>query len=180
MENNTKLTNKMYSTFLRRHSRTAFIVIRVCYGILIGCGLISLLLDIIEKSHEGLGSVIYCFLMAILFILYDIFFVKIHLLLVKDKTIIDCNYKFVLNENNLDLTITKGDTELSKSTLSYSTINKVMFYEDTIYIYINKISAYILDKNGFASEEDYKNAVKILLPYQKNAKKKTDNNQKTK
>ena len=58
-------------------------------------------------------------------------------------------------------------------------IYKVMFYEDAIYIYINKISAYILDKNGFASEEDYKNAVKILLPYQKNAKKKTDNNLKT-
>lgn len=172
MENNTKLTKKMYSTFLRRHSKISFIIIRICYGILLACGLVSLILDLVQNTHTELGSIIYCFLMALIFILYDIFFVKINLALVKDKMVLDCDYKFTILEKCLDLTVEKNGNLVAKSTLSYDMIYKVVFYDDAIYVYINRVNGYILDKNGFNSTEDYQKALQTLLPYADNNKKK--------
>lgn len=171
MENNTKLTKESYKNFLRRHSKVSFVIIRVCYVFLLALGLLSLVLYILGETKE-LGYSIYCLVMGIVFVLYDIFFIKINLALVKDKNLIDSDYNYFLNNDALQIEIKKGDNILAKSSLNYNMIYKIKVYDDCIYIYLNRVNAYILDKNGFKDKEDYQKTLQILAPYFENNKKK--------
>ena len=171
MENNTKLTKERYTNFLRRHSKVSFVIIRICYAFLLALGLLSLILYFLGETNE-LGYSIYCLVMGLVFVLYDIFFIKINLALVKDKNLIDSDYNYVLSDNALEVTVRKGDTLLAKSTLNYNMIYKIKVYDDCVYVYLNRINAYVLDKNGFKNKEDYQKTLQILAPYFENNKKK--------
>ena len=92
--------------------------------------------------------------------------------MVKDKNLIDSDYNYVLNNDALQIEIKKGDNILAKSSLNYNMIYKIKVYDDCIYIYLNRVNAYILDKNGFKDKEDYQKTLQILAPYFENNKKK--------
>lgn len=172
MENTTKLTKEMYSSFLRRHSRISFIIIRICYVIIFLSGITSLTIGLVYGDID-LSNVIYCFTMGLLFVLYDIFYIKLNLSLVKNKNLIDCEYSFKFNETDLELTLKKDANVLASEKLNYNLIYKVLFYDDCIYVYVNRINAYIIEKNGFNTVEDYKKTLQILLPFaNKNKKRK--------
>ena len=168
MENETFLTEEMYKKFIRNQTKVSTIIIRVCYIILLAFGLISVIASIIEPEVADWFFTGYCLILGVLFMLYDIFLVPLNLKLSKSKNIIGCNYHFVFNENAFELTVKKDGNLISQSKASYDLIYKVIFLGDYIFIYLNRVTAYIVDKNGFKSDEDRLGTVNILMKYANN------------
>ncbi len=168
MENETFLTEEMYKKFIRNQTKVSTIIIRVGYIIMFVFGLINILEIILKLGVVDWHFTVYCLFLGVLFMLYDIFLVPLNLKLSKSKNIIGCNYHFVFNEDAFELTVKKDGNLISQSKASYDLIYKVIFLGDYIFIYLNHVTAYIVDKNGFKSDEDRLGAVNILMKYANN------------
>mgnify|MGYP003571491198 CR=1 FL=1 len=167
MNNNTKLTKQMYINFLRRHAKVSFIIIRICYSILITLGVLNFIIDLVESNAVDIFFLVYCLGFSLLFILYDIFYVKINMAIVKDKILLDCEYSYIFNNDSFEMIVQKEGKEITKATVSYAILNKVKIYEDAIYVYLNRINAYIIDLNGFTDNEAKSKTIEYLKPYVK-------------
>ncbi|MGN1208545.1 MAG: YcxB family protein [Christensenellales bacterium] len=168
MGNDTILTLEMYKKFLRKQTKVSMIIIRVCYSILFFLGLSTTFLNFAYPNEAGWGFVAYCLIMGAFFALYDIFLVPLNLKLSKSKNLIGCNYHFEFNENDFNMTVTKNDSLILESKLNYNIIYKVVFNENYIYIYMNRVNAYIVDKNGFKSDEERTKTIALLLKFVNN------------
>lgn len=169
MENETIVTEENYKKFIRNHSKTSMIIIRVCYIILYVFGLLSLLIlfDPEAESFDVIYSV-YCLTLAVLFMLFDIFYVKINLKSSKTKNLLNSTYKYFFDETSLSVSVFKEEKLMTETKMNYSMIYKVVFFENYIYIYLNRINAYIVAKEGFKTEQDYLNIVNALKPFENN------------
>ena len=171
MENETILTTENYKKFLRKQTKVSMIIIRVCYIFLFAMALISLVYNFVGTDPElkGWGLFTYCIIMAVIFLLFDIFLIPINLKSTKTKNILNCKYHYVFNNNDFELTVTNPSGALiAQSKLNYETIYKVVFFENFIYIYINRLNAYMLDINCFKSEDDKVGVMTILSKYVNN------------
>lgn len=100
--------------------------------------------------------------------LFDIFYVQINLKSSKTKNLLNSTYKYFFDETSFSVSVFKDDKMLTESKMNYDMIYKVVFFENYIYIYINRINAYIVAKEGFKSEQDYLNMVNALKPFENN------------
>lgn len=168
MENETILTEEIYKKFLRQQAKVPMIIIRVCYCIIFLSAIAMLVTNILFPLDADWGFFVFDLVMATLFVLYDIFFVPLNLKATKTKNIIGCKYKFFFDETKFSISVTKGEKLILESTLSYDLIYKVVFYQNYIYIYLNRLNAYVVEKEGFKNEEDYQHIVNALKTFENN------------
>ncbi len=170
MENETIITEEVYKKFLRKQTKASMIVIRICYGLLLACAGLSLFFNLTALPGEetNWAYLVYCLVMAILFILFDIFLVPINLKLSKTRNLIGSTYKYYFDESTFSVSVLKDDKIVTESKNNYSLIYKVVFFENYIYIFINRANAFIVCKEGFKSEQDYVNIVNALKPFENN------------
>lgn len=168
MENETILTEEIYKKFLRQQTKNSMIIIRVCYCIILFSAIVMLVTNILFPLEADWIFFVFDLVMGSIFVLYDIFFVPLNIKATKTKNIIDCKYKFYFDETKFSLTVTKGEKLILESALSYDLIYKVVFYQNYIYIYLNRMNAYVVAKEGFKNEEDYQHIVDALKPFENN------------
>lgn len=164
MENETKITEEVYKKFIRKQTKTSMIIIRICYGILLACAGLALYFNLTALPGEEVNFAYfaYCLSMAVLFILFDIFLVPINLKQSKTKNLINSTYKYIFDEATFSVTLLKDGKIVTESKNNYDLIYKVVFFENYIYIFLNRVNAFIVSKEGFKSEQDYINIVNAL------------------
>lgn len=163
MENITVLTKEVYKKFIRRHSKKSFIVIRICYAMLF----LSSFFYLFSNAVKNYGSFVFTLICALLFMLYDIFYVNINLFLLKNKNILNLRYNYIFTENNINIQVTNeiDNKQISSESFDYSIIYKVKDYDDCFYIYINRVNAYPVKKDGFKNESECEKTLEKLKSY---------------
>ena len=156
-KNKTTLTKKMLFAFQNRE------IFRKSWTILI-CALAIILVSftivdgkIVLKSLPFLiiGALAYPLYIGILEIIF----------LIQNKSFIQVTVEYTFKENSIFL---EGTSKLGNETseVFYSNIYKVAFSKKYTYIYINKISAFVLDNNSFSvgSPEKLKALFELKFP----------------
>lgn len=164
MENKTYIDKNAYSEFVKNLGKNSLRVIRVCYSIILFCASILLLVFILDKDSTALVQSIVFYVIAAIFILYDIFYVKMNIVLTKGK-FINLLYNYNFNDEMLSVKIEKDGKLLSEEKFVYNVITNIVFNNNFAYLFINKFSAYVVDLNAFKNEEDKGKFLEIINIY---------------
>lgn len=168
MNNTTICSLDLYSEFVKRTSKSARIIIRVCYIIIFLVALIQIFDMIKSNSLEELIFVILCFILSILFFLFDVFYVKINIKKSNAKKLIGAIFTYIFTDEGLEVLTKKGEQILAKEFVNYTLVEKVIFSDDAMFIYPNSVSSYLVDMKGFEKEEDKDKVISLLKTHIKN------------
>lgn len=160
--NKTKLDEQAYKEFLKTTSKNSRMLIRILYIVFYVFGAILLIDAISTKSYDSLISIVVSLTFAVCFMFIDINYIKINLKSQNAKKILGSEYTFTFQDDGFSNELRKNNKLLAKEYLDYSMVEKVLYSENYIYIFVNKISAYIVELNGFESEENKNDAIEKL------------------
>lgn len=151
IKNNTlfsKETMKKYISFAMHKGKNYSarrIIAKVYGGIFLGVLLISMIVMLIT----GIATIVDMIPMIVLIALFISMYLFItRLPYINGKKLINANMNYIFN-NDVFTVITSSKFANTNGTFQYDFLDKVYETDNYYYLYINKSSAHIVDKNGF-------------------------------
>lgn len=145
----TKFTKKVYSDFASYYIKKnkSINLIYICSSILILCGIATILLN---EITEGIIFIV----LAVLFALYSVF--VYFLIISSNKKNIGMEAIYEFEDTKLTVkSIDKEGKEICSNSINYNVFHSIKTYKNYCYIFVNKLTAYIILKENFANENQF-------------------------
>lgn len=157
IETKTLHTKKMfndYATYIVNKRMKYMICIYICSAIVSVCGIIMMV------CKEYFQGALYLFL-GLFFALYGV--LMRYIISLSNKKNVNSVNIFEFEDTKFTITnMNKEGKEIGKSIINYDTLHSVVLYKNYAYIFVNKLTSYIISKENFENEEQFYSLVQII------------------